>query len=117
MTEAEFCQTALASYRNIQCHSVAEFNDDLNRISLIRKFITHYQNTGELSHRLILNYIIICSNVFGDSAVKLIMYKVSESQYPVLFPFLLFLNRLSIEDSNKYVVTLDQNIIDKLGEL
>lgn len=117
MTEPEFFQLALSSYKNVQCHSIEEFEDDLSRISLIRKRITIYQNEGEICSRLILNYLIILYNVFGDSATKLILHKTNQEQYPVLFPFLIFLNRLTDADIEKFKIVLDENILESLGKI
>ena len=49
--------------------------------------------TGDLKERLILNHIIILSNVFGvEATVRMLFMKTDKSYYPILKTFLVFLN-------------------------
>lgn len=72
---------------------VSEFEEDLKRIKYIKRLIKRYRITGELKERLILNHIIILSNVFGvDATVRMLFFKLDTNDYIVLKTFLLFLN-------------------------
>lgn len=72
---------------------VSEFEEDLKRIKYVKRLIKRYRVTGELKERLILNHIIILSNVFGvDATVRMLFFKLDDSDYIVLKTFLLFLN-------------------------
>lgn len=72
---------------------VSEFEEDLKRIKYVKRLIKRYKATGELKERLILNHIIILSNVFGiEATVKMLFYKIDTSDYAILKTFLLFLN-------------------------
>lgn len=72
---------------------VSEFEEDLKRIKYVKRLIKRYRVTGELKERLILNHIIILSNVFGvDATVRMLFFKLDNSDYIVLKTFLLFLN-------------------------
>jgi hypothetical protein len=72
---------------------ISEFEEDLKRIKYVKRLIKRYKATGELKERLILNHIIILSNVFGiESTVRMLFYKMDYSDYPILKTFLLFLN-------------------------
>jgi hypothetical protein len=115
MTEQEFLDKALHSYKNIQCVTVEEFVADLNRIVLIKKLIDKIELNG--GHRLILNHIVILFNVFGLTALPLILHKIQPTQFSVLFPFLLFLNRLPIEVAEEYGVDLDTETVKQLGKI
>ena len=117
MTEVEFLHKSLHSYENIQCNTLEEFNEDLNKILLIRKSLTRYTITGDISSRLVLNYIVLLFNVFGNTALELILHKIPRDQYPMLFPFLIFLNRMSEEVLNRENVSLDEKIIDELRKI
>jgi len=112
-TEAEFLHTALHSYSNRQCNTVEEFNSDLHRIMIIRKMIRQYKVTGEITHRLVLNHIVILFNVFGSSAMALMMYKIEPEYHSVLFPFLSQLNRLPLPEG-MYDIEFDQKIVKEL---
>jgi len=72
---------------------VSEFEEDLKRIKYVKRLINRYKDTGELKERLILNHIIILSNVFGvESTVRMLFYKLDVGDYIILKTFLLFLN-------------------------
>jgi hypothetical protein len=72
---------------------VSEFEEDLKRIKYVKRLINRYKDTGELKERLILNHIIILSNVFGvEPAVRMLFYKLDVGDYMILKTFLLFLN-------------------------
>lgn len=72
---------------------MSEFEEDLNRIKYIKRLIKRYKINGELKERLILNHIIILSNVFGvEATVRMLFFKLEEEDYDILKTFLLFLN-------------------------
>jgi len=72
---------------------MSEFEEDLKRIKYIKRLIKRYKSTGELKERLILNHLIVLSNVFGTrNAVRILFYKIDEEDYEILKTFLLFLN-------------------------
>lgn len=72
---------------------ISEFEEDLKRIKYIKRLIRRYRVTGELKERLILNHIIILSNVFGvEATVRMLFYKLDTTDYAILKTFLLFLN-------------------------
>ena len=100
-------------YKNIQCTSVEEFYDDLQRFKYLKRLFKRYLNNDDLQERLILNHIIVLNNVFGiEEANRMLFYKIDKDQWPILKTFLVYLNFLS-EDA--YVeIPLDQNIIKVL---
>lgn len=72
---------------------LSEFEEDLHRIKYIKRLIKRYRITGELKERLILNHIIILTNVFGiEASVRMLFFKLEEEDYSILKTFLLFLN-------------------------
>jgi hypothetical protein len=72
---------------------MSEFEEDLKRIKYVKRLIKRYRATGELKERLILNHLIILSNVFGTrNSVRMLFYKVDKEDYDILKTFLLFLN-------------------------
>lgn len=86
----------------------SEFEDDLRRIKYVKRLLRKYRQTKELKERLILNHIIIISNVFGvEATVNMLFFKVDREDYPALKTFLLYLNYMptSIKVSfNKYMI-------------
>ena len=121
LTDDNFLIYAIKAYTNPNC-IMSEFEDDLKRIKYVRRLIKRYKTAGELKERLILNHIIVLSNVFGtEAAVRMLFFKVDSSDYSVLKTFLLFLNYISklvrgIRSSNidTSTITIDLFVANKL---
>lgn len=70
-----------------------EFEDDLKRIKYVKRLLKKYRMTGEIKERLILNHIIVLSNVFGtEASVHMLFYKCDPDDFAALKTMLLFLN-------------------------
>ena len=104
----------------------SEFEDDLRRIKYVKRLLRKYKQSGDFKERLILNHVIILSNVFGiDAAVNMLFFKVDKEDYPLLKTILLFLNfmpnRLTVTFDKYYVrqedITIDLSIAKKLREI
>jgi hypothetical protein len=94
LNESNFLVHAMHHYDNPQCHSLAEFEDDLKKFLYLKKLLSRYKNNGELRERLILNHIIVIYNIFGDAATNMLFYKIDENLWPQLVTFLVYLNRM-----------------------
>ena len=103
-----------------------EFEDDLKRIKYVKRLLRKYRQTGEFKERLVLNHVIILSNVFGvEPTVNMLFFKIDEEDYPALKTILLFLNfmpdRFDVS-FNKYIlkqedITIDLKIAKRLREI
>lgn len=92
LSDDNFLIYAMKAYDKPNC-IMSEFEEDLNRIKYVKRLIKRYKTTGELKERLILNHIIILSNVFGvEPSVRMLFFKLDKADYDVLKTFLLFLN-------------------------
>lgn len=92
LNDENFMIYAMKCYDSPNC-IMSEFEEDLKRIKYIKRLIKRYKTTGELKERLILNHIIILSNVFGTrNAVRMLFYKLDEQDYQILKTFLIFLD-------------------------
>ena len=94
LTNENFLVFCARYYDNIHCQSTEEFLEDIMRIKYIKKLITRYVDNGELKERLILNHLIVLSNVFKpDVLCKIIWLKMPDNlQY--IKPFLILLGLL-----------------------
>ena len=91
LTDENFMLYAMKCYDSPNC-IMSEFEEDLKRIKYVKRLIKRYKTTGELKERLILNHIIILSNVFGTrNAVRMLFFKLDEQDYQILKTFLMFL--------------------------
>ena len=119
--ETNFLLYAAKHYDNPHCYDTVEFYEDLNRFKYIKRLLNKYEETGELRERLILNHLIILYNVFGDTATKMLFYKL-DGYYSYLVPFLVLLHRLPekiVLDKTIFIsdIPLDNNIVQVLGKI
>lgn len=92
LTDENFLIYAIKCYDNHNC-IMSEFEDDFKRLKYIRRLIKKYRAKDNLKERLILNHIIVLSNVFStEDAVRMLFFKVDKDDYYILKTFCLFLN-------------------------
>ena len=112
LNEDNFLLFAMHHYDNPQCHSVAEFEEDIKKFLYLKKLISRYKNNDELRERLILNHIIVLYNIFGESATRMLFYKIDESCWDILTTFLVYLERMP-ETIQEYGITLSDIVLDE----
>lgn len=125
LNDKNFIIYAAQHYQNPSCRDTKEFMDDIRRIKYIKKLITRYVESGNLKERLILNHLIILSNIFPPEALSRILYLKMEPQFPFLKPFLLLLNILpqfiynikTINTIDTDMIPMDQGIVDRLRKI
>jgi hypothetical protein len=92
LCDDNFIIYAMKSFDKPNC-IMSEFEEDLKRIKYVKRLIRRYRVTGEMKERLILNHLIVLSNVFGvEATVKMLFYKLDREDYDILKTFLTFLN-------------------------
>jgi len=121
LNENNFLLFAMHHYDNPQCHSVAEFEEDIKKFLYLKKLISRYKNNDELRERLILNHIIVLYNIFGETATRMLFYKIEESCWDILITFLVYLERMP-ETIPEYGIilsdiALDENVIATLRKI
>lgn len=122
LNDETFLLYAVKNYNNPSCTGIREFQDDLKRFKYIKRLLRRYKKTEKISERLILNHIILLHNVFQESLVPIIFYKIEEEHWPQIKTFLVFLNYLPdnyqiTKSLNETDVQLDEIIITKLRKL
>jgi hypothetical protein len=92
LNDDNFIIYAMKAYDRPNC-IMSEFEEDLSRIKYVKRLIKRYKTTGELNERLILNHIIVLSNVFViEPSARILFFKIDKEDYDILKTFLLFLN-------------------------
>ena len=112
LNEGNFLVHAMHHYDNPQCHSLAEFEEDIKKFLYLKKLLSRYKNNGELRERLILNHIIVLYNIFGDAATKLLFYKIEQNCWDALVTFLVYLDRMP-ETLPEYSIVLSDIVLDE----
>lgn len=124
LNDENFMLYAMKCYDSPNC-IMSEFEEDLKRIKYVKRLIKRYKTTGELKERLILNHIIILSNVFGTrNAVRMLFFKLDEQDYQILKTFLLFLGYMpdivfgiNGRNINSYSVSVDLFVGKRLRDI
>lgn len=119
LNENNFLIYAMKCYNSPNC-IMSEFEGDLKRLKYIKRLIRKYKATGDLRERLILNHIIVLSNVFGtEAAVRMLFYKIDKTDYHILKTFLLFLSympKIVIGIKGKNIVSSDITVDLDVGQ-
>ena len=90
---------AMKHYDNPSCVDEAEFLDDMKRFRYLKRLFRKYETSGELKLRLIINHIIILSNVFGvDATTTLLFFKTEVEHWSLLKTFLVYLHFMPEND-------------------
>jgi hypothetical protein len=112
LNEGNFLVHAMHHYDNPQCHSLAEFEEDIKKFLYLKKLLSRYKNNGELRERLILNHIIVLYNIFGVATTELLFVKIDEECWNSLVTFLVYLERMP-ETLPKYSIKLSDVVLDE----
>ena len=116
ITPANWIMFAMKHYDNPQADGEEEFYEDIKRFKYLKRLLKKYYDTGVLKERLILNHIIILSNVFGiEAASTLLLYKVDKDYWPTLKSFMKKLNMLYETDLQD--VPMDTHVWSTLDNL
>ena len=97
LNEDNFLVYALKNYNSPECTGMDDFEEDIKRFKYLKRLFNRYTKTGTLSDRLIINHLIVLYNVFDSAATPMLFYKTDEEHWPVLKTFLVFLNRMPME--------------------
>ena len=95
ITPANWMMFAMKNYDNPQADGEEEFQEDIKRFKYLKRLLKKYHDGGDLKERLILNHIIVLTNVFGvDAASTLLLFKIEQEYWPVLKTFMQYLNMI-----------------------
>ena len=107
---------AMKHYDNPSCVDEAEFLDDLKRFKYLKRLFRKYDTSGELKVRLIVNHIIVLSNVFGvDATTTLLFFKIEVEHWSLLKTFLVYLQFMPENDLVE--VPINHGAMAQIGKL
>ena len=103
LNEENFTLFAIRHYDNPQCTSTEEFYEDIRRFRYLKRL-------------LILNHLIILSNVFGvPNAIRMLQYKIDDEYWPVLKTCLLYLDY--IDEEWEVEIPLDEIAVKRMRQI
>jgi len=98
LTKENFLLYAAKHYQNPHCTSISDFDQDCKRFVVARTLMRNYYKRGRIPIRLLLNHVIVCTNMFGNRpAVNLFFYYCEDELWPCLVAIFEFLNILPEE--------------------
>jgi len=116
LNEENLLLYAAKHYYNPRFVDIDEFNEDLNRFKYIKRLVNRYIVEGELTDRLIMNHLIVVSNVFGiEAMLKILELKLEDKHWPIIKPFLIFLKYIKVEQYPE--IPLDKRVVERLREV
>lgn len=102
---------AMKNYDNPQADGEEEFQDDLKRFKYLKRLLKKYHEGGELKERLILNHIIVLTNVFGvEASSTLLLFKIEREFWSELKTFMVYLHMIREDEPAFEGVLTDQYI-------
>ena len=111
ITPANWLMFAMKNYDNPQADGEEEFQEDLKRFKYLKRLLKKHHDGGELKERLILNHIIVLTNVFGvEASGTLLLFKIEREYWPELKTFMEYLNMIPESDIAFTNVATDEHI-------
>ena len=120
LSDEDFIFLALGHYENPQCESLEEFYEDLDRIKYLKRLMNRTGEDVGQKDRLIINHLIILTNVFGIVMTsRILFFKMEERYHRQLKTYLHFLNVLpkEIPEINLDAVGIDDKLLEELRKL
>ena len=116
LTEDNILLYAAKHYYKPNVIDADEFYDDLKRFMYLKRLFNRYNNTGELSERLILNHLIVIFNVFDiQPSLKMLEYHMDGKYWSALKPFLIFLRHIRNDEYTE--IEMDKHVIERLRKI
>jgi len=116
ITKENWLFYAIKNYNVPDLDSEQQFYEDVKRFKYIKRLFRKYNTTGEFKVRLILNHIIILTNVFGnEAAATLLLYKVEREYWSLLKTFLQYLNVIRLDELSD--IPVNKNLLSNLEKL
>ena len=121
LNEKNFLSFAMKMYDNPNCKGLEEFEEDLSRVKYVKRLLNKYKEKKVLKKRLLINHIIIMSNVFGIVATnRILFYKIEPDLHHILKSVLHYLNFVPIvpiPEVDLSKVPTEPSLIKSLEEL
>jgi len=110
LNDDNFLIFAIKNYRNSSCTGMAELEDDIKRFKYLKRLFNRYEKTGEPNERLILNHLTLLYNVFGNATTEMLFFKLEEKYWSNLKTYLVFLNRMPLEEVSTQGLKLNKGV-------
>lgn len=120
LCDEDFLILALEHYENPQCESLEEFYEDLDRIKYLKRLMNRTDGDLDQAMRLMLNHIIVLTNVFGsEMGSRMLFFKMEDRYHGQLKAYLQYLEMLPKEmpEADLGSVVMDEKLLERLRKL
>jgi hypothetical protein len=125
LTDKNIMLYAMHEYNSPCLNSIDEFVEDLQHVKFIKRLLSRYVNSGKINAPLVLNRIVSLHNVFRIEALcRILFFYVDEKHYPILKPFLVFLDylpdtipKVKGRNINTVAIPMNQDIVNVLRHI
>jgi len=119
--QSNFSLYCARMYDNPQCASVEEYDNDLEKMDIIKKLLCKLtQNKTKVNLRLLINHVIVFNNLFGNvPGCRILMLFCPEYTHSNLVTLLSWLNVLP-EEIPEFVlndIEINNKLLERLEEL
>ena len=116
LTEKNLFLYAAKHYKNPKFSDIDDFYEDLKRFKYIKRLLNRYIESDDLAERLLLNHFIVVFNMFGvEAALNILELKLERKHWPVVKPFLIFLNYIR---NDQYTgIVMDPLVVEQLRKI
>jgi len=118
--DEDFLTFALENYDNPQCSSLEEFYEDIDRIKYLKRLMNRDDGDTAQRNRLIINHLIVLTNVFGiEAGNRILFYRMEEKYHPKLKTFLYYLNvlRHEIPEADLAAIPMEDSLLQELRKI
>lgn len=120
LNDEEFLIFSLQHYENPQCESLEEFYEDLDRIKYLKRLMNRTDGDAEQKNRLILNHLIVLTNVFGIvPCCRILFFRMESKYHQKLKTYLKYLNVLAVQipELDLMNIELDEELTNQLRNI
>jgi hypothetical protein len=118
--DEDFLTFALENYDNPQCSSLEEFYEDIDRIKYLKRLMNRDDGDTAQRNRLIINHLIVITNVFGiEVGNRILFHRMEEKFHSKLKTFLYYLNvlRHEIPEADLAVIPMEDSLLQELRKI
>lgn len=120
LSDEEFLTFSLQHYENPQCSSLEEFYEDLDRIKYLKRLMNREDGDLFQRNRLVLNHLIIFTNVFGIvPGNRILFFRMEEKYHKYLKTYLHYLNVLArdVPEVDLKSILMDDSLLEELRKI
>ena len=99
--EKSFILTAKTFYDNSECNSLEEFEQDINKIGLMKTHFCRFDIKGTTNFQLLINHFISFVNCFGIVSCSLMKFKICKEHHLKINSMFVMIGQMKFDGTNE----------------